>query len=79
MYTPWVRLLSCGIYDDFLISLNFTRSTVLQRFLRYFEYERERLNFGSSYRTGLKTRGRNTQLRSVELLGLSLWYLKKKG
>ena len=85
MDTPWVRLLSCGIDDDFLISLNFTRCIVLQRSLPYFDYERERLKFGSSYRTGPKTRGRNPQIQSVEstvdsdLLGLSLWYLKTKG
>ena len=79
MDTPWVRLLSCGIDDDFLSSLNFTRCIVLQRLLPYFDYERARLNFGSPYRTGPETRGRNPQLQSVDLLGLSLWYLKTKG
>ena len=79
MDTPWVRLLSCGVDDEFLISLSFTRCIVLQRLLPYFEYERERLNFGSLYRTGPKTRRRNPQLQSVELLGISLWYLKTKG
>ena len=79
MDTPWVRLLSCGVDDDFLISLNFTRCSVLQRLLPHLDYERERLNFGSTYRTGPKPRGRNPQLQSVDLLGLSLWYLKTKG
>ena len=79
MDTPWVRLLSRGIDDDCLISLNFTRCIVLQRLQPYLDYERERLNFGSPYRTGPKTRRRNPQLQSVDLLGLSLWYLKTKG
>ena len=76
--TPWVRILSCGTDDDFIVSLNFTRSLVLQRILPYFKYERTGLNFGSPYCNGPKTKGRPDQLRSVDLLALSLWYLKTK-
>ena len=77
--TPWFKILSCGTDSDFLISLNFTKSLVLQRLLPYFEYERSRLNYGSPYRVAPKTRGRHPQLRSVDLLGLALWYLKTRG
>lgn len=38
---------------------------------------RQRLNFGSPYRHGPKTRGRRPQLETMDILGLSLWYLKK--
>ena len=77
--TPWARILSCGNDDDFLTSIEFTRSLLLQRLLPHFENERSRVNYGSPYRTGPKIRGRHPQHRSVDLLAMSLWYLKTKG
>ena len=77
--TPWNQILSCGVDDDFLISTNFTKQLVLQELLPYFEKERIAYNFGSPFRKGPKTRGRNPLLCSVDLLGMALWYLKTKG
>ena len=76
--TPWKQVLSAGSDDDFLVSLNFTKSLFLERLLLYFELERRKRNFGSPYRCKPKTRGRHPQLESVYLLGLALWYVKTK-
>lgn len=76
--TPWNRILSCGTDDDFLISINFPRTLLIDVILPYFEQERAKLNWGSPYRRGPKTRGRRAQLKSIDLLGMALWYLKTR-
>jgi len=77
--TRWKMILSCGTDDDFLTSVNDTKDLFLLILLPQFQHERLRCNYGSPYRTGPKTRGRSPQPGSVDLLGLSLWYLKAKG
>ena len=74
--TPWNRILSCGVDDDFLISTNFTKDIVINNLLPLFEVQRANVNFGSPFRMGPKSRGRKPLLRSIDLLGLVLWYLK---
>ena len=76
---PWNVILSCGGDDDFLVSLNFTKTLLLDTLLPLFNIECQSCNYGSPYRKGPKTRGRNPQLRSVDLLARSLWYVKTKG
>ena len=76
--TAWAQLLACGTDDDFLISLNLTRSLFLYTLLPLFELERAQCNFGSPFRTKPKSSGRNAHLKSADLLGLSLWFLKSK-
>ena len=78
MTTPWNQILSCGKDDDFLVSLNVTHSLFTNKLMPLFEYERERCNYGSPYRIGPKVRGRKPFLRSCDLLGMALWYLKTK-
>ena len=77
--TPWNQILSCGKDDDLLISLNVSRSLFFDTLMPIFEVERQRCNYGSPYRTGPKTRGRPPFLRSCDILGMALWYLKTKG
>lgn len=76
--TPWNRNLSCGVYNDFRVSTNFTEELVLHFMLPHFEQKRTTVNFGSLSRNGPQTRGRKQLLRSVDLLGLTLWFVKSK-
>ena len=46
--------------------------------LPLFETERNRVNYGSPFRTARKVRGRTAKLDSTDLLGLVLWFLKGK-
>ena len=78
LQTPWNVILSRGADDDFLVSLNFTKTLVLDTLLPLFDIERQSCNYGSPYRKGPKTRGRNPQLRSVDLLAMSLSNVKTK-
>jgi len=74
--TPWNKILSCGNDEDFLVSTNFTKALLLEKLLPMFESERRQLNFGSPFRQGPKVRGRKPLLSSIDLLGMSLWYIK---
>ena len=75
---PWNQILSCGTDDDFLLSTNFTKDILLHRLLPIFEEKRQLYRFGSPFRRGPKKTGRNPLLKTVDLLGLSLWYIKTK-
>ena len=77
--TSWRIILSCGTDDDFLISLNFTRDLFFRILLPLFSEAREKYTRGSPYRNGHKTRGRQPQLESTDLLTMCLWYLKSTG
>lgn len=72
-------MLSCGIEDDFLVSTNFTGRLLVEKILPDFKKESSKVNFGNPFRQGAKKRGRNPLLETVDLIGLDLWYLKKKG
>lgn len=74
--TGWRQLLSCGSSSDFLVTLNFDRHATLNILLPLFENKRPTVNFGSPYRTGPKVSGRKPSLASVDILGLTLHYLK---
>lgn len=76
--TPWRRILTFGKPGDFIVSINITKDVLLTRVLPLFEVQRLKLNFGSPYRCGPKTRGRRTLLESIDILGLSLWFLKSR-
>lgn len=78
LQTPWNKIVSCGTDDDFLISVNFTRPLLVDTMLPPFTWERQRCNWGSPYRNGVKTRGRKPQLKSIDLLVMALWYLKTR-
>lgn len=74
--TAWRQILSCGTSSDFLVTLNLDRSTALEVLLPLFEQRRPSVNFGSPYRRGIKRRGRNCTVTSIDILGLVLCYLK---
>ncbi len=74
--TPWKQLLTFGHAGDFIVSINFPKDLVLHRMLPLFEEERLQLNYGSPYRAGPKTKGRQPTMESIDLLGIALWYLK---
>eukprot|EP00171_Calliarthron_tuberculosum_P023637 IDg23637t1 len=74
--TAWKWLLTYGGDADFIVSINVTKSLLIERILPHFESERRHVNFGGPYRTGASTRGRPAQLRSIDVLGLVLWFLK---
>ena len=78
LQTLWNTILSCGSDDDFSVSLNFTKELFLDKILPLFDLEQTGYNFGSPYRRGPKMKGRQLQLRSIDLLAISLWYLKTK-
>ena len=77
--TAWQQLLACGRAGDFITAINFPLNVVLTRILPPFEAERFRLRYDSPYRQTDSGRGRRPQLRSVDLIGLALWYLKSSG
>lgn len=74
--TAWRQLLSCGTSADFIVSINLDRDTFFNVLLTLFTDERASVNYGSPYRTKPKTRGRNADISTVDLLGLALWYVK---
>ena len=76
--TAWRQLLACGTARDFIVALNFPRELLLEKVLPHFERVRLRISYGSPYRKGPKRRGRGAQMRSIDLLGLALWYLKSR-
>ena len=77
--TAWQQLLACGRAGDFITAINFPLSVVLTRILPAFEVERARCRLGSPYRRSDSGRGRRPQLKSVDMVGLALWYLKSSG
>ena len=78
MSTAWLQLLSCGSDDDFLISLNVTRSLFLNILLPLFATEKATVNYGSPFRKGPKIFGRRSLFPTVDLLGMALWFMKTK-
>ena len=74
----WDQLLTCRTDEDFLISVNLTRSLFLYTLLLPFELERAHCNFHSPFRKKPKSSGHNAHLQSSVLLGLSLWFLETK-
>eukprot|EP00171_Calliarthron_tuberculosum_P001335 IDg1335t1 len=76
--TPWLRILTYGTAADFIVSINVTKSLLVDKLLPLFEAERSSVNFGGPYRHGRSTRGRSAQLASIDLLGLALWFLKSR-
>lgn len=64
--------------EDFLISTNFTKELFLDVLLLLFEEKRNGYNFVSLFRKGPKTRSRRSLLKFIDLLGISLWYLKSR-
>lgn len=77
--THWKQLLSCGPSSDLVKQLNFDRFTLLSVILPAFEAKRCTVTFGSPYRRSVKTRGRPMLLETVDILGLTLRYLKSSG
>lgn len=63
---------------DFIVSSNVTNRLLYDTLLPYFEDMRPSVNHGSPYRRSADPRGRRAQLRSVDLPGLALWYLKSR-
>ncbi len=76
--TPCRRILTFGLVGDFILSINFTKSVLLEYIHSIFETERMKVNYGSPYLTARWQRGRKLQLESVDLMRLVLWYLKSK-
>ena len=72
--TPWRVLLGQGDDASFEISTKFTRSVFMTHLHPAFHHERELYNWGSPFRRGPKIRGLRAYMRSVDLLGLCLWY-----
>lgn len=71
--------MSCGSSSNFIKLLNFDRHTFFKILLPHFESVRNTVNYGSPYRRGKKTRGRKPTVRTVDVLGLVLRYLKTSG
>ena len=76
--TAWAQILACGTDGEFLIFANLSRSLFLCTLLPLFELERVQCNFGRSFRTKPKSSERNARLKSADLHGLSLSFLKSK-
>lgn len=60
------------------MSVNLTRDLFLYSLLPLFESKRALTNYGSPFGKGPKTTGRCPLVKTADLLGLSLWYLKTK-
>ena len=69
---------NCGKTQDFIVSINITRSGFHEKILPRFQTERKHVNFGGPYCKTVKQNERRPQLESHNLLGLALWYLKCK-
>lgn len=63
---------------DFLVSLNMTEDLLVSVILPLFDTERHNVSFGGPYRTGMSNRGRKSQLDSIDVIGLVLWFLKSR-
>ena len=74
--TPWQKNLSSGDDGEFLATKSLSRSVVLDVLLPAFHAQRLAVNFGSPFRRGPKTRGRKPLLNSVDILCLTLKYLR---
>eukprot|EP00171_Calliarthron_tuberculosum_P001424 IDg1424t1 len=74
--TPWKRILTYGTAADFIVTINITKSVLVEHLLPLFDIERPRVNKGGPYRRTESPRGRRPQLESIDLLGLALFYLK---
>ena len=75
---PCRWILSFGSDADIVIITNFIKSTVLYQFLPVFNAACKSLNFGIPFSNSTRTAGRKPQLDSIDLLGIVLWYLKRK-
>lgn len=75
--TDWTRLITFGTASDSKVYSNFTRRTIFD-VLRNFEEQRSDVNNGSPYCTEKKRRGRRPHLRSIDIIGLVLCFLKTK-
>lgn len=76
--TPCKRILSFGTASGFIVSTNFTKSILVEYLLPKFDIERKNVNNGSLYWNTNRSRPYRTQLNSVDLRGLALFYLKSK-
>lgn len=77
--THWRTLVSCGSSSDWIKEINFDRYAVISIILPKFDAKRGTVNYGSPYRHGVKTRGRIPSIESIDILGLTLRYLKSSG
>lgn len=77
--TAWRKLLFCGGNRDFIIAVNFTKDRIIDKTMESFDKEREKCTYGSPYRTGPNVVWRRPTVASIDLFGLSLWYLKSSG
>ena len=76
--TSWLRMVSFGTSSDFISYTNVSRPVFFSYLLPRFEARRNFVNNGSPYRSSRSSRGRPAQLKSVDILGLSLNYLKRR-
>lgn len=74
--TAWRQLLSSGTASDVIVSINFDQNTFFLVLLPLFTKQRYTINSSSPYGTGLQRRERNTWIKSLDLSGLALRYLK---
>lgn len=75
--TVWRQLLSFGGLSNFLVALNFDRNVFFKLFLS--ASTTVRFSDDSTYCNGVKLRGRKPPIETVNIIGLSLWYLKSFG
>lgn len=78
--TPWEWILTYGGDSDFPVSINIKKSVLLDVILPKFLEKRKLVNEGSPFLDVPKNRktGKKLQSSFVDILGLSLWFLKGK-
>lgn len=74
--TSWRRILEQGTESDLT---KFTRCLFIHKLLPLFQEARNECNHGSPYRRSQSKKDRKTFLKSVDLLGLALCYLRTSG
>lgn len=74
--TPWQKLLRTGDDSQFLMAVALSRSLFLDTLLPWFHNKRFDIHGGSPYRHGNGPNGRKPLLRSVDILGLALTYIR---
>ena len=76
--TAWRQLLTFGTAGDFIVSLNFTKSVIMQTLLPVFDIERSNVNCWSPYGKCKYSTRLRSDIESFDIIGLTLCYLKSR-
>lgn len=74
--TSFRQIIACGVSSNFFILMNFDRDKIFNSLLPLFFNQQTLVNYRTPFRQSPKTHGHKPFLSSVDILGMTLWYLK---